>query len=322
MASEFDLIRRFFTRDCKTEEVALGIGDDAALLKIPEGQQLVVTTDTLIENVHFPEEIPPEFIGYKALAVNLSDLAAMGATPRWVTLALSLPEADEVWLEGFSRGFLGLAEEYGVSLVGGDTTRGPLSITVQAMGLVPDGQALLRSGASPGDLVYVSGSIGDAGLALSALKGGTRLEADEYQHLVMRLHKPVPRVALGLALRGLASACIDVSDGLLADLNHILEASGVGADIAMQQIPLSPLVRQWADQHGDFSAPATWGDDFELVFTLPAQKQASLEAVARKMDIPLTQIGEITTTTGLRLFTPAGEPVNVPQAGYDHFGRI
>jgi thiamine-monophosphate kinase len=167
MVSEFDLIKRFFTRDIRSADVALGIGDDAALLKVPEGQQLVVTTDTLIENVHFPEEIPPEFIGYKALAVNLSDLAAMGAEPRWVTLALSLPEADEVWLEGFSRGFLDLADEYGVSLVGGDTTRGSLSITVQAMGLVPDGQALLRSGAVPGDLVYVSGSIGDAGLALS-----------------------------------------------------------------------------------------------------------------------------------------------------------
>jgi thiamine-monophosphate kinase len=322
MVSEFDLIKRFFTRDNKSEDVVLGIGDDAALLSLPEGQQLVVTTDTLIENVHFPEEIPPEFIGYKALAVNLSDLAAMGAQPRWVTLALSLPEADEMWLEGFSRGFLGLADEYGVSLVGGDTTRGPLSITVQAMGLVPEGQALLRSGALPGDLIYVSGSIGDAGLALSALKAEAQLSAEAYQSLVMRLHKPTPRMALGIALRGLATSCIDVSDGLLADLNHVLEASAVGADIVLQQIPLSPLVRQWAEHHADFAVPATWGDDFELVFTVPAASQQILEQVASRLDVPLSMIGKISAETGLRLFTPAGEAVTVAQTGYDHFGRM
>jgi thiamine-monophosphate kinase len=321
MVSEFDLIKRFFTRNHGTEDVVLGIGDDAALLKVPEGQQLVVTTDTLIENVHFPEEIPPEFVGYKALAVNLSDLAAMGAEPRWATLALSLPEADEVWLEGFSRGFLDLADEYDLSLVGGDTTRGPLSITVQAIGLVPAGLALLRSGAAPGDLVYVSGSIGDAGLALSALKGEAKLEPEDYQCLVMRLHKPTPRVLLGTELRGLASSCIDVSDGLIADLSHILEASTVGADITLQDIPFSKPVRQWAERHDDFSVPATWGDDFELVFTVPADSQQMLEQVARNLDIQLSKIGKITAETGLRLFTPAGEAVNVAQAGYDHFGR-
>lgn len=321
MASEFDIIQRFFSRDVDAPDVVLGIGDDAALLSVPEGQHLVVTADTLIENVHFPEEIPPEFIGYKSLAVNLSDLAAMGAMPKWVTLAISLPAVDEVWLEGFSRGFHGLAERHQVSLVGGDTTRGSLSITVQAMGWVPEQQALLRSGARPGDQIYVSGTIGDAGLALSALQGNVSLSAEDYQDLILRLHKPTPRIELGLNLRGLASSCIDVSDGLMADLGHILEASDVGAEIDLVNLPYSKPVARWVDESENPLSPLALGDDYELAFTIPPHHQEALDTLAHDLDIRLTQIGTIVSEPGMTLFNSAGEPVKVTRTGYDHFGN-
>jgi len=321
MPSEFDIIQRFFSRDTENRDVVLGIGDDAALLEVPEGQRLVVTADTLIENVHFPEEIPPEFIAYKALAVNLSDLAAMGALPKWVTLAITLPEVDEAWLEGFSRGFFGLADRHHVTLVGGDTNRGPLSITVQAMGWVPVDQALLRSGARPGDQIYASGTIGDAGLALSALKGEVSLSAEDYQDLILRLHKPTPRIELGLNLRGLASSCIDVSDGLMADLNHILEASVAGAEIDLVNMPYSKPVARWIDESDDPLLPLSLGDDYELVFTIPPHHQESLDTLAQDLDIRLTQIGTIVSEPGMTLFNSAGEPVKVTRSGYDHFGN-
>jgi thiamine-monophosphate kinase len=320
MPSEFDIIKRYFNRVVDAPDIALGIGDDAALLQVPEGQRLVVTADTLVENVHFPEEIPPEFIGHKALAVNLSDLAAMGATPKWVTLAITLPEVDEVWLEGFCRGFFALADRYQVHLVGGDTTRGPLSMTVQAMGWVPEQQALLRSGARPGDQIYASGSIGDAGIALRALQGKITLDAEDYQDLILRLHRPSPRIELGLSLRGLASSCIDVSDGLMADLGHILQASGVGAEIDQVNIPFSEPVLRWIEAGGDALLPMTLGDDYELVFTIAPHHQEALDLLARELDLRLTLIGTVVNEPGITLFNRAGEPVKVSQMGFNHFG--
>jgi thiamine-monophosphate kinase len=238
--TEFNLIERYFTRPAAAPDpdVILGIGDDAALVRVPTGMELAVATDTLVEGVHFPPQTAPETIGHKALAVNLSDMAAMGAEPRWATLALTLPQADEDWLTAFSSGFLALAAAEGVQLIGGDTTRGPLSITVQILGLLPSGSALRRSGACAGDLVYVTGTLGDAGLALRMLQhahGSAAVAAP----LAQRLNQPQPRTQEGLALRGIASAAIDISDGLCADLGHILAASGVGAHINLAALPLS-----------------------------------------------------------------------------------
>ena len=236
MPSEFDLIRRFFTRE--TPSAVLGVGDDAALLAPTPGMQLAVSTDMLVEGRHFAPQDGPGTVGHKSLAVNLSDMAAMGATPRWVTLALALPGADEVWLRGFAGGFFSLAQKFGVELVGGDTTRGPLNICVQIIGEVPPGLALRRDGARSGDEIWVSGVLGDAALALAHLQRRVELMPLEAASCLPRLRVPQPRVALGLALRGVASCAIDISDGLLADLGHILECSGVGAEIHFEALPL------------------------------------------------------------------------------------
>ncbi len=238
--SEFDLIRDYFTDvGARRTDVDLGVGDDCALLEVPAGQQLAISIDTLAAGTHFLPDCDPESLGHKSLAVGLSDLAAMGAEPAWATLALTLPDHDPGWIAAFSRGFAALAGAHGVSLVGGDTTRGPLSVTVQVHGLVPAGRAIRRSGAAPGDRVYVSGTLGDAGLALRRILSGEPVDPVARA----RLERPTPRVALGLALRGVASAMIDVSDGLAADLGHILAASGVGAEIDLTALPLSAAVR-------------------------------------------------------------------------------
>ena len=316
MASEFELIQKYFQSTDLPDDVTLGVGDDAALLNMPEGHQLVVTVDTLIEGVHFPVNTTPEDIGHKALAVNLSDLAAMGASPRWVTLALSLPSADESWVAEFARGFMALANKHGVSLVGGDTTRGPLSITVQAMGWVNNAMSLLRSAASEGDDIYVSGTIGDAGLALQMLSGqGTIPDA-----LLKALHRPEPRIELGMALNGVANASIDVSDGLIADLGHILEASGVGAELSLEAMPYSSDVEQWLGAGNDATLPLTWGDDYELLFTASPEQASAIQALSARLSLSLTRIGKITEQPGLRIFTAEGEITNVAATGYDHFG--
>jgi thiamine-monophosphate kinase len=317
MASEFDLIRQYFYSSDLPGDVTLGVGDDAALLNIPEGQQLVVTADTLNAGIHFPENTSAEDIGHKALAVNLSDLAAMGATPRWVTLALSLPESDESWVSGFARGFRYLAGKHNVSLVGGDTTRGPLSMTVQAMGWVNNGMALLRSTASVGDSIYVSGGIGDAGLALRYLTAQKPVS----DTLLHRLNRPEPRVALGQALIGIANACIDVSDGVVADLKHMLEGSAVGADLHLAQMPYSDEVQQWIAGGNDAALPLTWGDDYELLFTASPGHESAIQKLSSQLSLSITRIGEITEQQGLRIFTPEGEVTNVAGTGYDHFGN-
>ncbi len=316
MAEEFDLIQHWFTRTSRREDIRVGIGDDAAVLHPPQQQDLVLAVDTLIEGVHFPLSTPPEAIGYKSLAVNLSDLAAMGADPAWATLALSLPTADEAWLADFSKGFFGLAEQYDVALVGGDTTRGNLTITVQVCGHLPINQALRRSAAEPGDGIYVTGTLGDAGLALEWLSGKRNLSDTEADFVLTRLNWPTPRIEAGRALRGIAHAAIDISDGLLADLMHILSASGMGADLQAQSIPLSETVRK---QAGGLLLALSAGDDYELVFTLPESTEADMLCQMADIGVSVTQIGQISAHPGLRIFDGAGQPMPIARTGYNHF---
>lgn len=318
-SSEFDIIRRYFeAHSPQRADVALGIGDDAALLVPPAGQHLAVSVDTLVAGVHFPLETDPAAIGHKSLAVNLSDLAAMGAEPAWATLALTLPTADEAWLAGFCAGFFALAREHGVALVGGDTTHGPLSITVQVMGFVPPGQALTRAGARPGDGIYVTGTVGDAGAGLRVAQSKLNLPALIGDQLKTRLDRPTPRVAAGLALRGLASTAIDISDGLAADLGHILEASGVGAELELARLPLSEALRNCGIQE-PWRLAASAGDDYELCFTLPRGKEGEALAQLVALGCPVTRVGTVTAEPGLRCVNAAGQAVTLVATGYDHF---
>lgn len=312
---EFDLIREFFTRPARDASVALGVGDDAALLAVPAGEVLAVTTDTLVSGRHFPEDASAADIGWKSLAVNLSDLAAMGATARWVTLAITLPDNDDDFLREFARGFFALADRENVSLVGGDTTRGPLSITVTAMGTVAATAALRRDGARAGDDLYVSGTVGDAGLGLRlALEQWPDELAPEAQALALtRLHRPQPQLALGTALKGIASACLDVSDGVAQDLGHLLAASGVGAALALDALPLSPAL-QAIDPAFAVILALSSGDDYELLFTAPPGQRDAIAA----LPVPCTRIGHITGTAGLVLMRN-GQPVDMAVAGYTHF---
>jgi len=317
--NEFEIIREFFTaQPVSRPDVVLGIGDDAALLNIPVDHELVVTTDLLVAGVHFPEVTDPRSIGHKSLAVNLSDLAAMGANPAWFTLNISLPQADADWLREFSRGMFSLARQFDVVLVGGDTTRGPLTIGIQAMGVVPRWQALMRSGAKAGDRVCVTGMLGEAALGLMQIQGHVQLP-DEYQRPVIeRLNRPLPRVAAGIALRAVASSCIDLSDGLAADLGHILEASGVGARVRLERLPLSPAYDAVFGQVG-WGPAVSGGDDYELCFTVPPEREPDLRKAAARFGVPFVQIGEIETHPGLRLEDAQGGLYTPERAGYDHF---
>ncbi len=314
--NEFDLIRRYFAdHGVRRDDVPLGIGDDAALLTPPPGQWLAVTVDTLHSGVHFAPDIPPADLGHKALAVNLSDLAAMGAEPAWATLALSLPQADEAWLAAFAEGFFVLAECYNVQLVGGDTTCGPLSVTLQLQGFVPQQKALTRGGARPGDHVFVTGSLGDAGAGLAIAQGRWEFAGPPADSLLARLHRPTPRVGAGLALRGLATAAIDISDGLAQDLGHMLTASGVGAVLDIDRLPLSDaLLASGIDRPWRLAVSA--GDDYELCFTAPADAGLS---VSDALDCPVTRIGRITAEPGQRWQNAAGVPCGPPARGWDHF---
>ena len=324
---EFDLIARYFTHPARPDgAVALGVGDDCALLAPKPGMQLAISSDMLVEGRHFFPDVDPEALGHKALAVNLSDLAACGARPLAFTLALSLPRADEPWLAGFARGLMALANAHGCELVGGDTTQGPLNICITVFGEVPSGQALLRSGARPGDDIYVSGTLGDARLALEALRGRTTLPADVLERARQRLERPTPRVALGQALRGAASSAMDLSDGLLGDLSHILKASGVGACIdthitsnliAASAYPISAggqfdleLIRQ---------CTLAGGDDYELAFTAPTARRDAVAAASQASGTPVTRIGTVQAEPGLRLVDGGGSPVEHRYAAFDHF---
>ena len=313
---EFDLIQRFFDRPTRQRQVCLGIGDDGAVLQVPEGHELVVVTDTLVEGVHFHETDGADDLGHKALAVNLSDLAAMGAVPVWALLNLTLPEANEHWLRQFSDGFFRLADQHDVALVGGDTTRGPLCISVTAGGWVSVGQALTRSGAAVNDRVWITGTIGDAALAL-AEQPVANIDS-ETRWLLNRLHRPTPRVGIGLALYGLASAVIDISDGLLADLGQIVRASGqAGAVIETTSLPLSRAGQSYPLEDR-LTAALTGGDDYELCLTVPQSESYRMRMLSREAGIPLTDVGCITAHAGITL-TQSGVPVAGPRRdGYEH----
>jgi thiamine-monophosphate kinase len=317
--AEFALIRSYFsTLTDSRGDVVLGIGDDAALLRVPSGMVLAASVDTLVCGVHFFEDVSPETLGHKVLAVNLSDLAAMGAEPAWVTLALTLPEENESWLYEFCRGFAGLAKQYGVQLVGGDTTRGPLSITVQAHGFVPDDLAMRRDGARAGDDIYVTGTLGDAALAVKCLKQ-EQLPKMSAQGLIQCLERPQPRIEAGCALRHLAHSAIDISDGLLADLGHILSMSEVGASIELDRIPLSPLVASTVDSQRDWSLVVSGGDDYELCVTLAPENRGDVARIANQLDLPITRIGRIEPQPGIRCVESDGRSWAPSSLGYDHF---
>ena len=321
--SEFSLIDEYFkNRTLIREDVVLGIGDDAAVTAIPPGYELVTAVDTLVNNVHFPKDTQAFDIGYKSLAVNLSDMAAMGAEPVWATLALTMPDVDKSWLQQFCNGFFSLAERHRVQLIGGDTTQGPLTITVQVMGLVPQGQALKRAGAKVGDRVFVSGQLGDAALALQMLQHSTQLKVSDEQKamLLNKLNRPQPRTELGIALRGIASSVIDVSDGLAADLGHILEVSNVGAVVDVDQLPVSDeLIRSKESREIETLALAG-GDDYELCFTVPFEKLPVIEQIKQQLKINVTAIGQIEEQQGLRV-TCNGVSIDITQTGYRHFSQ-
>ena len=320
--SEFDLIAAYFSGlGSRRGDVALGVGDDAALLAPPAGRNLAVCTDTLVAGVHFPEDAPPGAVGHKALAVNLSDLAAIGAEPAWATLALTVPEVDEDWLSAFARGFGDLARYHQVSLVGGDTCRGPLSVTVQVMGFVPPGRALRRSRAAAGDAVFVSGTLGDAALGLRLWRQHATAASVDAGWLVERLHRPTPRVSLGIALRDLATACIDISDGLAADLSHVLEASGTGALVDVDRLPLSGAGQRFGGGRSHWRTAISGGDDYELCFTVPRSRLHAVDAVASRVGVELTRIGTIQPGSGLQLVHADRTPVRLSRSGYRHFGE-
>ena len=317
--SEFNLIRDYFANLTHgREDVVLGVGDDCALLTPPPDRELVITSDTLVEGVHFQQGTDPEALGHKSLAVNLSDLAAMGAEPAWVTLALTLPHPHSDWLESFSRGFSSLATKYKVALVGGDTTRGPLSITVTAHGFVQLGSALRRSGAKDGDLIFITGTLGDAALALLARQGNYS-DTSGQEELEQSLDRPQPRLAVGNALIGLANSAIDVSDGLVADLGHICEQSGVGARVLLNQIPITSQVKEHLLQGGNWNTVIAGGDDYELCFTLSPEKLDLLDGIRHSLDCELTQIGEIVTEPGVSCILADGTVIDNSFSGYQHF---
>ncbi len=321
--NEFELIERFFTRTPRAASVRLGVGDDAALLAPTPGWELAASVDMLVGGRHFLADTDPAKLGRKALAVNLSDMAAMGATPKWALLAVALPESDSAWLARFAGGFFALADEHGVELVGGDTTKGPLNLCVTILGEVPAGQALTRGGAQPGDDIYVSGSLGDAALALAAMSGRTPLAPAVAATCRERLENPAPRVALGEALRGVASAAIDVSDGLTGDLGHILERSRVGATIELAAIPRSQALA--AKLAGSERALAlqcllAGGDDYELCFTAPASARERMATIAGTCALSLTRIGVVTGgATPLVVRDERGDLLPALPQAFDHF---
>ncbi len=316
--SEFELIRRYFaTQFPKRDDVILGIGDDAALCQVPDGMQLAISVDTLVAGVHFPVNTSAEDIGYKALAVNLSDMAAMGATPAWMTLALTCPQTDSQWLTQFTQGLLTLAEQYHVSLIGGDTTRGALTITIQLIGFIPKSSALCRHQAKVGDYIFVTGTLGDAGLGLASIQQQITLSPSIKAHVEQRLNRPIPRIEVGHALRHIANSAIDISDGLLADLGHITTSSSVGAVIELEKLPLSQALRAEISLKQAWQFALTAGDDYELCFTIPAKYTELLPNILSSEQY--TYIGKIENQAGIRCIDADGQPFLLNHKGYQHF---
>ncbi len=317
---EFELINRFFTgRGITRRDVDIGIGDDCALVTVPEGCQLAVTTDTLVEGVHFFSDISPKALGHRVLAVNLSDLAAMGAEPAWISIGLTLPNVDETWLEQFTQGMHDIAEYYNVQLIGGDTTQGPLTITVCAKGIVPKGKALTRSGAKVGDWLFVTGDLGDAALAIEARTQGWELSDDDRRYVQKKFDYPAPQVAAGQVLRGLANSAIDISDGLLADLSHILTHSGVGATIHADKVPLSNALKNLPDEEVRLMLAMAYGDDYQLLFTVSDSNRVAVERRLAEYGVTPTCIGQINANAGDISLLYKDKPWPFPATGFEHF---
>ena len=313
--NEFDIIKQFFkNQNISRDDVILGIGDDCAIVETPPENQLAITIDTLVDGVHFPHDTPAYDVGYKSLAVNLSDLAAMGATPAWITAALTLPKANESWLKDFTRGLFDLAARYNVQLIGGDLTHGPLTITIQAHGLLPKNKALKRSTAKPGDLIYVTNTPGDAALGLLFLQNKISLRPEFQDSILKKINRPEPQIEIGKKLLNIANACVDISDGLAADLGHILEESNLGATLYVDQLPLSNALRESMPEDNAIALALNGGDDYELCFTAPKDKQSTLTELTN-----ITCIGVITETSGLNLLFQDGRKYNGAIQGYNHF---
>lgn len=318
---EFELITRYFDRVTSSRrDVEKGIGDDCALLTLSEKQTLAISTDTLVEGVHFLRDIHPADLGYKALAVNLSDLAAMGADPAWLTLALTLPSVDEAWLKAFSDSLFELLDYYDMQLVGGDTTRGPLSMTLGIHGLVPQGRALKRSGARPGDWIYVTGVLGDSAAGLALLQHRMKInDPVAHEALIKRHLRPMPRILQGQALRNLASAAIDLSDGLISDLGHILKASECGARLNLDALPLSEVMKLHFEPEQAIRWALSGGEDYELCFTVPEINRGALDVALGHYGVPFTCIGQIGPQSEGLVLLQDGKPVQYEMKGFDHF---
>lgn len=318
---EFDLIARYFNRyRTARRDVQLGIGDDCALLTVAEKQLLAVSTDTLVEGIHFLKTIDPADLGYKALAVNLSDLAAMGADPAWVSLALTLPEVNTEWLEAFSDSLFEQLNYYGMQLIGGDTTRGPLSMTLTIQGLIPVDRALTRGGASVGDWIFVTGSLGDSAAGLALLLEQLSVDNVEHRDTLLQRHlRPTPRILQGQALRGLATSAIDISDGLISDLKHVLTASGCGARIDLDALPLSEALLGSVDSDQALKWALTGGEDYELCFTVPEINRGALDVALSHLGVDFTCVGQMAPLSEGITFLRSGEPVELDWQGFDHF---
>lgn len=325
MQNEFSIIEQYFKRaQPQRADVILGIGDDGAVTKLQPDHELVTVTDTMVSGVHFDDTTPARALGHKSVAVNLSDLAAMGAEPCWISLALTLPGVDEQWLNDFAAGLHEICQYYNCELIGGDTTKGPLTITVTAQGQLPSQSALTRRGAKPGDWLYVSGPLGDAGLGLDITQQRYPKPSQHLQKLVERLHYPSPRVALGQSLRGVASSCIDISDGLLADLTHILKASSVGAEVELDKLPLSLAMTETLPQHDAFIKALTAGDDYELCFTVEEHNRGRLETLTAHLKNKPICIGRIHQCSSARVvFKLHGEEylLDIGRTGFNHFAQ-
>lgn len=312
--TEFDLIYKLInTQSINREDVLTGIGDDCAILSVPEGHSLAVSMDTLVEGVHFPESVSAFSIGYKSLAVNLSDLASTGAEPAWVTLSLTMPSADESWITEFVKGLFTLANKYNVQLIGGDTCSGPLSVTIQAHGFVK--KPLLRSGAKPGDLIFISGSIGDASLGLRSYNGEDNIS----EKCINRLNQPEPRIELGIALAGIATSCIDISDGFISDLGHICKQSSCGAEVRLNDLPVSVDYKKYFNDQPDYSNVISFGDDYELCFTIDSKNKMKIPNVSKKINISLTCVGEITDSNTIKFLDENNVELNLSNKGFEHF---
>ena len=315
--SEFNLIAKYFTRPAKHAD--LGVGDDAALIRVTQGQQLAISADMLVAGTHFFHDASPYSIGWKSLAVNVSDMAAMGAQPKWATLAIALPEVNEPWLTEFSQGFFACAQAFNVDLIGGDTTRGPLTLSVQIMGEVPRGKAIQRNGAKAGDDIWASGVIGSAALGLAHLQGKVNLTEPTTSHCLTALTTPTPRVALGLALRGVANSCIDISDGLTADLSHILKASNLGAKLTLEDIHCDDYLRTRLNDGNIQQCILAGGDDYELLFTAPKSQRDHIQQLSQQLELPISLIGEATPQLGL-VVSHHQQTLDITKKGFDHFG--